>query len=187
MHTTSHSLLEELRKPAADAAWKRFVHLYTPVLCSWAGRAGLQESDAAALVQEVFVILVEKLPEFQYDQSGSFRAWLRTVTMNKLRDWKRRAARVVTVAFDDKQLAKIEAEADSFWELDFRRELTRRALELMKTNFAPTTWEACWEFLTKGKSAAEVAKKYGISENAVYIAKFRIVRRLRRELQGMLD
>ena len=57
----------------------------------------------------------------------------------------------------------------------------------MKIEFAPTTWQACWEILTKGKSAAAVAKQYGISENAVYIAKCRILRRLREELQGMLD
>jgi RNA polymerase sigma-70 factor, ECF subfamily len=187
MNTTSLTLLEKLRNPAPNDAWMRFVHLYTPVLFNWAGRAGLQESDAADLVQEVFVILLEKLPEFQHDRTGSFRAWLRAVTMNKLRDWKRRAARAVTVAFDDKQFAEIEAEADSFWDLDFRRELTLRALELMKAEFAPTTWQACWEFLTKGKSAAEVAKQFGISENAVYIAKCRTMRRLRQQLQGMFD
>ena len=187
MNTTSHSLLQELRKPEANDAWKRFVKLYTPVLFDWAARAGLQETDAADLVQEVFVILLEKLPEFEYDRTGSFRAWLRTVTMNKLRDGKRRAARSVTVGFDDKLFAKIEADADSYWDLDFRRELARRALELMRTDFAPTTWQACWEFLTQSKSAAEVAKRHGLSENAVYIAKCRILRRLRQELQGMLD
>lgn len=184
---TSHSLLESLRRPRADAAWQRFVRLYTPVLLAWADRAGLQESDATDLVQEVFVILIEKLPEFKYNQSGSFRAWLRTVTMNKLRDWKRRSAKVVMHPLLEQELSALEAKVESFWKLEYRQELTRRALELMRSDFAPTTWQACWEFLTQGKSAAEVANKFGLSENAVYIAKFRITRKLRQELQGMLD
>lgn len=187
MHTTSMSLLEELRQPAPNQAWKRFVQLYTPVLFSWATRAKLQESDAADLVQEVFVILVGKLPEFQHNRTGSFRAWLRTVMMNKLRDWKRRNARAVMVALDDQQMAQIESEADGFWDTDFRRELTVRAIELIKVDFEPNTWDAGWEFLTKDDSAFAIAKKYGTTENAVYIAKCRILRSLRQKMGGMLD
>jgi RNA polymerase sigma-70 factor (ECF subfamily) len=187
MHTTPHSLLDKLRQSPATEAWQRFVHLYTPVLFNWASRAGLQESDAADLVQEVFLILVKELPRFQYDRTRSFHAWLRTVTMNKLRDWRRRAARVPVVTNNEHQFAELEGRADSYWVLDHRRDLTRRALELMRTDFEPTTWQACWEFLTTGKSAVEVANQFGISENAVYIAKCRVVRRLRQELRGLLD
>ena len=107
--------------------------------------------------------------------------------MNKLRDWKRRAARAVTVVFDDQQFARIEAEADSYWDVDFHRELTRRALELMKAEFAPTTWQACWEFVVNERSADEVGKELGISVNAVYWAKSRVLRRLRTELAGLLE
>jgi RNA polymerase sigma-70 factor (ECF subfamily) len=185
MHTTSHSLLEQLRQPAADESWTRFVQLYAPLLFSWARRARLQESDAADLVQEIFTLLVQKLPEFEHNRTGSFRAWLRAVTMNKLRDWKRRAARVAIAPLDGDQVA--DSEADCFWEQDFRRELAQRALELMRAEFEPATWQAFWEFVTTGKSAAEVAREFDISENAVYIAKCRVIRRLRQELRGMLD
>ena len=142
MDKTPHSLLEKLRKPAADAAWTRFVHLYTPVIFSWANRAGLQEADAADLVQETFALLVQKLPEFQHNHTGSFRAWLRAVAMNKLRDWKRRAALAAVVPLGDGSLADVESKAEDYWETEFRAELTRRALELIKTDFAPTTWKA---------------------------------------------
>ena len=185
MLTTSHSLLEKLRQPAADESWTRFVQLYAPLLFSWANRAGLQESDAADLVQEIFTLLLQKLPEFQHNRTGSFRAWLRTVTMNKLRDWKRRTARSATISLDDDRIA--ESKADSYWELDFRRELARRALELMRTDFEPATWQACWELVANGKSAAEVARSLDMTENAVYIAKCRVIRRLRQELQGLLE
>ena len=80
MNTTSFSLLERLRQPSDSAAWDRFVELYTPLLFYWGRRAGLQSADAADLVQDVFEVLLHKLPEFQYDRQKSFRSWLRTVT-----------------------------------------------------------------------------------------------------------
>src|SRR5205823_5013820 len=86
MHTTPASLLERLQRADEQTAWVRFVELYTPVLFAWARRLGLQAQDAADLVQEVFTVLVRKLPEFRYDRQKSFRGWLRTITLNKWRD-----------------------------------------------------------------------------------------------------
>jgi RNA polymerase sigma-70 factor (ECF subfamily) len=82
MDKTPASLLHRLRQPNAVDAWPRFVELYTPLLYYWAKRLGLQQQDAADLVQDVFVLLVQKLPEFAYDRHKSFRGWLRTVTLN---------------------------------------------------------------------------------------------------------
>src|ERR1041385_5236149 len=86
MHTTAVSLLERLRQPADSTAWEKLVRLYTPLLLYWARRLGLQETDAADLVQDVLIVLVQKLPEFQYQPGKSFRGWLRPVLLNKWRD-----------------------------------------------------------------------------------------------------
>jgi RNA polymerase sigma-70 factor (ECF subfamily) len=74
--STSSSLLNRVRQPEDRQAWDRFVALYTPLLYSWTFRVWLSEADAADLVQDVFVILLKKLPEFEYDPNQSFRAWL---------------------------------------------------------------------------------------------------------------
>ena len=154
----------------------------------WARRCGETEHDAADLVQEVFVALLRTLPTFQYDHAGgNFRGWLRTLTLNKLRDRKRGEARA------DKALAQrpvkdeLPDAAEAFWETEYRQELARRALRLMQTEFAPATWKACWETVVQGRPPADVACELGISENAVYIAKCRVLRRLREELSGLVD
>ena len=187
MHTTPISLLERVRHKADEAAWRRLVRLYTPLLFFWARRAGETEHDAADLVQDVLTTLVQTLPTFQYDRNGQFRAWLRTVTLNKLREKKRRQALARSVPLEPGQEPALPDHAEAFWESEYRRELARRALQLMQTDFEPATWKACWEHVAMGRPAAEVARELGLSENAVYIARCRVLRRLRQELAGLLE
>lgn len=188
MNTTSISLLERLRQPGEAEAWARLVELYTPLLYSWACRMGLQEQDAADLVQEVFMVLVQKLPEFVYDRQRSFRGWLRTILANKLRDRQRRAI-AFPCGHEEGVLAN-RAGPDDFeaiWDAEYRQNLVARALELMQAEFQPTTWKACWEAVVSGRPTADIAADLGITVDAVYAAKSRVLRRLRQRLEGLLD
>lgn len=189
MNTTSVSLLERLRQPVdADEAWNRFVQLYTPLLFHWARHLGLASADAADLVQDVFTVLIQKLPTWVYDPAKSFRGWMRTVLINKWRESKRR--RTVEANAANLVQASDVAEPDhavEFDEADYRRHLVGRALELMQAEFQPATWQACWQCVVQGRTAAEVAAELNITVNAVYLAKSRVLRRLHQELDGMLD
>lgn len=185
MPETSASLLQRLRQPAPMAAWVEFVELYTPLLFQWARRTGLQEADAADLVQEVFVVLVRKLPDFEYDPTKSFRKWPCTITLNKWRErWRQQAA--IT---NDSTLERIPAppEAEPFWETEYRQLLTRRMFEVMRRRFQPATWKACWEMVVEGRSAAEVGAELGLSPGAVRAAKFRVLGRLHAELAELCE
>ncbi len=186
MNTTPVTLLERIRKPGDDDAWNRFVELATPLLYAWAHRVGLRRDDAADLVQEVFLLLAVKLPEFEYDPSRSFRGWLRQVTLNKWHERQRRldpSALVDDDAFDE--VAGPEAEA--FWEADYRQYLVARAMDIMQAEFEPKTWRACWEHVVSGRSAAEVAAELGLTVGAVYVAKCRVIKRLREELGDLME
>jgi RNA polymerase sigma-70 factor (ECF subfamily) len=186
MNTTPVSLLERLCRPDERAAWERFVRLYTPLLCHWARRLGLRDPDAADLVQDVFVVLVRKLPEFRYDPRQRFRGWLWTVTLNKWRERRRRAPSPQAEQADLDGLCAPGGD-DGVAEAEYRHYLTRRALELLRAEFQPATWKAFWECVVNERPAAAVAGELGLTENAVYLAKGRVLRRLRRELDGLLD
>jgi RNA polymerase sigma-70 factor (ECF subfamily) len=186
MHTTPISLLERVRQPGEQAAWARLVEMYTPLLFYWARRRGLQESDAADLVQDVFALLVHKLPEFVYDRRKSFRNWLRTILYNKDRDRVRRAAHQPRTLGPLTE-PSVPGDAEAAWEAEYRELLVARALELMQNEFQPATWKACWEVVVAGRPAAEVAAELGLTVGAVYAAKSRVLRRLRRELDGLLE
>lgn len=189
MYTTSPTLLQRLRERDHQEAWARFVDLYTPLLLTWARKAGLSPEDASDHVQDVFVHLLRKLPEFRYDRrKGAFRGWLRTLFCNKLCDRFRRQSPVVGQANDAELSGLMDSGvADPFTEEEHKGYLVRRALELMQAEFEPSTWQACWELVVNELPAAAVGKKLGISENAAYIAKLRVLRRLRQELAEFLD
>jgi RNA polymerase sigma-70 factor (ECF subfamily) len=184
---TPASLLERLWQPGDQDAWARFVELYTPLLYSWARRAGLREPDAADLVQDVFTVLIRKLPEFRYDRDRSFRAWLRTVTLNKWRENRRRAVPVHDPGGPPLEEIAAPEDGDSFEETEYRRHLVGRALELIWNDFQPTTWEAWCAHGLAGRPAAAVAGELGLTVKAVYLAKARVLRRLRQELAGLLE
>jgi RNA polymerase sigma-70 factor (ECF subfamily) len=188
---TPVSLLEQLRGRSpqeAQAAWRRFVQLYTPLLFAWARRLGASPEDAADLVQDVFGVLAREMPGFQYRPGLRFRGWLWTVLRNKWSDHQRRrqaappradAAALETVAAPDNVAEMTEDE--------YRTHLVGRALQLMQAEFAEADWKACWQNVVEDRPADDVAAELGLTVNQVYLAKSRILQRLRKELEGLLE
>jgi len=188
MHTTSASLLELLRLTSNQEGWEKFVNLYTPLLFYWARKLGMRDADSSELVQEIFVVLIQKLPSFEYERQKGFRNWLRTVLLNKWRNSLRWAA-ITQTAGAEIDVAKIAdtLEQDVLAESEYRQHLMSHALELMRREFPSKTWQACWEHVVMGRSAAEVAAELGIVVGSVYVAKSRVLAKLRLELKGLID
>ena len=180
-NSTPVSLLDRLKRRDDSVAWSRFVALYTPLLYHWLRGAGLDGHDAADLVQDIFAKLVVLLPNFTYDASQSFHGWLRTLAMNCRRDLLKKR---VPIATED-----VEAFApdplDSFIEREYRNQLAIRAMHILRSDFKPQTWQAVWDLVVEDKPATEVAAAAGMTVQAVYAAKCRVLARLRQELQGL--
>lgn len=201
MNTTSESLLIRLVAPTDDpdaspfnasqginqSAWRQFVELYTPLIFTWAHNIGLNTNDASDLVQDVLTLTFEKLPSFQYDRTKSFRAWLRTVTVNRYRETIRRKSANQAVASHSvlEQMQGIDR-AESTWDLDYAKLLVAQAMEGMRSDFAESTWQALKLVVGKNLSVEQAAAKTDVSPWTIYSAKSRLLRRLRDELDGLL-
>ena len=190
---TSPSLLDRIR--AADpAAWKRLVDLYGPLVYGWCLRAGLQPADAADVGQEVFLAVAGAIHRFRRDRPGdTFRGWLYTIARNKLRDHGPPAAATGLGGDDGAQrMARLPApgntapDAEPPPDPDGDRLLFRRAVELVRGEFEPQTWAAFWATAVEDRSPADVAAALGTTPNAVYLAKSRVLHRLRAEFTDVL-
>ncbi len=188
MDMTPGSLLERLRQPADPQAWGRLVDLYTPLLYAWARRLGVMSQDIPDLVQDVLTVLVQKLPEFTLDPHKRFRGWLWTILRNKWSDdcRRRRAAPPEAAGACLAELPGRTEDADAE-AVEYRHYIVGRALRLMQADFQPGTWKACWEYVVNARPPAEVAAELGLSIGAVYVARSRVLARLRLELASLLD
>lgn len=188
MDETPVSLLERLcdrRRTARDGDWGRFVHLFTPILSCWARRFGVPPGDLEDALQDVFTLLFEKLPAFRRDPAGSFRAWLWTVFRRQVIARQKRLGRQPTAT--DEQLERL-ATADGVpeaGEAEFRRRLIERALLLVRRDFPEQTWQLFRRLALDGIPGVRVAAEFGVSPNAVYLARGRVMARLRAELAGL--
>ena len=180
------SLLMRLRSAEDAQAWGQFVDLYTPLLFYWSRKTGLNSQDAADLVQDVLTIVFQKLPSFRYDQSKSFRGWLRMVTLNRFREHCRKR-KIVCEEASDSDLQQLAETAQSIWDLEYKQQLVAQAMTLLEPEFKPATWAAVRDFVLTKENAATIAKRHGVSVWTVYSAKTRFLSLLREQLEGLID
>ena len=193
MHATSASLLGRM-KDGQDDAWGRLVDLYTPLIHRWLTRQGVRADDAQDLAQDVLAVVVRRFPEFQHNQRvGAFRAWLRTITVNRVREFWR-AKKITPAAHGGTdfgglldQLEDSDNPLRQEWDREHDLYVTRRLLAMLEPQFEPKTWKAFQGFVLEDRPAADVAASLGMTVNAVFIAKSRVMARLRQEAEGLID
>ena len=190
MSPTSVSLLDRLKTARPQASdWSKLQDVYLPLIQRWLGRVPGLGAEVDDLAQEVFVVLVRQIPSFDRRREGSFRAWLRGVTVNRVRTYRRQ--RRPTVGLDQAegfldQLADPNGDLARAWDREHDQHVTQKLLTSVQGDFSPASWEAFRRFALDGLPAAEVARGLGISENAVIRAKSRILKRLREEAGELL-
>jgi RNA polymerase sigma-70 factor (ECF subfamily) len=189
----SSTLLDQLRTRRPEA-WQRVVQLYGPVIYRWCRRSNLAAEDAADMVQEVLSTVAVHLPGFRRDRAqDSFTGWLATITRNKVREHYRRRhgmaeARGGSTA--QRQMAEIP-EPPPPLEQEIRPDaqsaacLSQQALEMIRAEFEPRTWDAFWRVSVGEQSPSHVAIDLQMTVAAVYKAKSRVLARFRQLLSEL--
>jgi RNA polymerase sigma-70 factor (ECF subfamily) len=187
---TRVSLLERLRhSPTDQPAWDEFVRIYWPRIYSWCRSWGLQEADAEDISQQVLVKLAEQMRTFAYDRSLSFRRWLKTVTLNTRITFAHNQQRRTDVTGGDilRLLDQVAAREDLARRLEeqYDYELLELACGLIRLRVEPKTWDAFRLTALEGRPGAEAAEQTGMPVSHVYVAKHRVEKLLRREVQKL--
>jgi RNA polymerase sigma-70 factor (ECF subfamily) len=184
---TQPTLLVRIRDASDQEAWGRFVDLYAPLVYSFLRKRGLQDADAADLTQDVLRQVSVKAKSLEYDaKRGSFRGWLFTVVQNRLTDhWRKEGRREHGSGDTDAQhLLKDIPQRGSMdgsteWDADYERQLFHYAANIIRQDFTPATWQAFWLTAVEGLSGPDVAQKLNLTVAAVYLAKGRVMKRLK--------
>jgi RNA polymerase sigma-70 factor (ECF subfamily) len=185
---TRITLLGRLRRdPTNERAWGEFVDVYAPKIMGWCQKWHLQDADAQDVTQNVLVKLAEKLRDFTYDPSKSFRAWLKTVARHVCSDFLQSKHRP-GLGSGDSQVARILVSAEAREDLakhlekEFDREILEEAMLHVRLRVAPQTWQAFWLTAWEGLSGAEAAQRIPMQVAQVYVAKRRVQKMLQEEV-----
>ena len=193
MNETRQSLLLRAQTGEADA-WKDLTALYRPLILAWLHRQGVPARDLEDLSQEVLLSVVKNLPGFRHSgQRGAFRTWLRTIVCRRTADyWRAQGADTqaqggsgATAALQ--QLADPVSELNRQWDEEHDRYVVHCLLDRVEEEFEPITLQAFRRLALDGISGAEAAQELGLSVAAVYVAKSRVLARMRQEAEGIID
>jgi RNA polymerase sigma-70 factor (ECF subfamily) len=194
MNSTSLSLLNRLQQTDDSKNWNRLVDLYAPLLRLWLQKYEVQSTDADDLVQEVLMAVSKDLKSFDHSgRSGAFRSWLRTILVHRLRNFWRAQGRRPLASADldiERRLDQLEdpnSEMSEIWNRQHDRHVARQLLAKTESSFEPNTWKAFCRVALDGARPNIVATELGISLNAVFSAKSRVLKRLRQEAEGLVD
>ena len=193
MNSTSVSLLQRLREDPAADDWRRLVADYAPMVRRWLRQHGVSDVDSDDIVQDVMTVLHNRIAEFQRQRTGSFRRWVRTMTVYCMRDHLRKQNRSPRPAGGSEmaqiinELADDESELSRRWDEEHSRHLVHLLTQRVRKEFRSQTWQAFSMVALQRLKPEEVASQLGVTINAVQVAKSKVLRRIREEGAGLLD
>lgn len=189
---TRPSLLLRLRNPQDEQAWREFLKIYEPLIERLARQRGLQHADARELVQEVLVAVSGAIDRWDPDETkGSFRGWLSTITRNLTINLLKKEGRQ-TRGTGDSEFARLmneqpdpTAEGTALFDLEYRRRLFQFAAEHVQEQFEEATWQAFWMTSVEQQPLVDVCEELGMSRGAIYVARSRVMSKLRKHIEKL--
>lgn len=194
--TTNPSLLLKIRDHRDHESWTLFVNLYAPPIYRFLKRQGLQDADAADLAQEVFTAVALWIDRLRYDpQRGMFRGWLFAIIRHKLYNHINRLQPpdlgsgdpVIQQRLEDEPEPEPAVPEDRVWDEEYEMCVLHWAADKVRTDFRDRTWQAFWQTSVEGRPADDVATELSMTTGAVWVAKCRVLKKLRDEIQFVED
>jgi RNA polymerase sigma factor (sigma-70 family) len=190
-NATRPSLLLRLRDPKDDEAWRTFVETYTPLVYAYCRRRGLQDSDVADVTQEVMAQVMRSIADFSYQaERGRFRDWLGTVTRTKILRFLAKDARAGKAG--DAASAELaqqveDPESDTLWTEAFQTRVLEVAMQRSRPDFEEATWKMFERSWMNDEAAPTVALELSVPVESVYVARSRVLKRLRAEVVTLAE
>lgn len=196
-YPTRRSLLERVKDPGDQASWDAFYAVYWRLIYGAGLQAGLSDEDAKDLVQETFLVLARRMPDFEYDPAKcSFKSWLRLVVRCRIRDRLRKRGRQVhTVELTRTEETVTEPmmaiadpasiEPDPRWDQEWERNLIQVAVDRIRGKVSARQLQIYDFQVLQEHRVVETCRALGVNAAQVYLAKHRVGKLIRRELREL--
>ena len=191
---TRVSLLLRLREAQDAEAWSQFTDIYGPLVFNFGRRCGMQEADAADLVQEVMGQIARSIAKFEYDpQLGKFRSWLYKIAKRAAgRQWSKRQRQPqgtgdTAIVETLQHIPDDNVDGEKLWEQQYQTQLLTWATEQIRDQFQPHTWQAFWRTAVEGQTPQAVAEQLAWNVGSIYVAKNRVMKRLTAKIREVDD
>ena len=186
---TRQTLILRLKSTEDAAAWEEFVEIYYPLIHRLATTKGLQAADAQDVAQEVLSKIAKAINQFDpHPESGSFRGWISRITRNMVIDFlrsKKRSDLVTNLASITTLYEATSPDGDSeLFDLEHERQMFLWASEKIKSGFKPKTWIAFWKTTVENESIGKIAEQLNMSSGAIYIARSRVMAKLKATIEA---
>jgi RNA polymerase sigma factor (sigma-70 family) len=191
---TRPSLLVRIRDPRNEQAWTEFLEIYEPLVYRLARKKGFQDADALELTQDVFLAVASAIERWDPDPAkGSFRGWLFRISRNLMINFLAQKRRRTSGSGDSDVKRLLDeypapnGQQSALFDREYKRQTFRWAAERIRGHFEDKTWQAFWLTSVEGKPIQQAAQALGISTGAVYVARSRVMSRLRKTVQQLED
>ncbi|MFK7818934.1 MAG: RNA polymerase sigma factor [Planctomycetaceae bacterium] len=191
---TRASLILRLRDRDDLNAWQEFAEIYQPLVFRLARSKGFQHSDSLDIAQEVLLRVANAVGRWDPDvRKGTFRGWLYRIARNLMIDFLHRGKRHPIAGGNSGMVQLIEQKIDAAseesqeFDIEFRRQVFAWAAERIQPAFTASTWQAFWETVVEARTPASVGRLLKMSTGAVYVARTRVMKRLREEVQRVIE
>lgn len=185
--STRITLLTRLRSAGDAEAWRTFVDLYLPLVYRYCRKRGLQDADARDVSQQVLASVHRAIEKFEYDpQRGRFRGWLGTIAAHEIGRYLARDRRPGKGGGDgvgNTLAEQASGEVDSAWQEEFNAHIFASALDRVRPEFDELTWRAFDLTWLNDAETQVAAKQIGKDAAWIYKARFKILQRLKSEIE----
>ena len=189
---TRLTLIEKIKDPRDADAWHEFTAIYFPLVFEICRRKGLQHADATDITQEVLSRVASAIESYKHDRTGStFRGWLYCITRNLTVDFFRRRARdpLATAASpsDLNQIKEPSLEESDAFHMEYRKQMFSVVAKSVQSQVAPKTWAVFWKTEIERTDVDATAKELDMTRGAIYVARSRVIAKLRSEVQKRMS